>query len=208
MDISSFAFATIDTKSNILFQNQIFENLFNSKNNLYDHILLNPYKKTLVNADKLILEQGISTQILLINIFEDNIILKKLPLVAYNQIVGIQIIAEVLKFNSFNKISRNNSRLSAEILEEHKIISGYSQFQQEIIFCLLNNKHSDKAIANFIQSKVETVIEPRAVKDSISAIFKKLRVTDRNELVFCLQHLGFNKYIPKTLYTSGVYYSL
>ena len=118
------------------------------------------------------------------------------------------MISEILKFNSLRKSLINVIKLSADILDEHKIITGYSQFQQEIIFCLLNGIHSDKAIANFIQTKSKNIIEPRAVKDSILAIFKKLRITDRDELVFCLQYLGFDKYIPKTLYPSGVYYFL
>ena len=85
------------------------------------------------------------------------------------------------------------------------LISGYSVFQQEIIFYLLQGQQSDKIIANLIQNKTKKNIEPKSIRDSIQAIFKKLRTFDRNELVLYLNSLGFNKYIPNTLYSSGVY---
>lgn len=205
---SLLSFATIDSKSNIIYQDSAFRQLFNTENILYDSVVLSPFKEMLLNQDKLILEKGIGSQILLINICENNIILKKTPIISYNQIVGINLLSEIFSINPLKHELSKNIKLNSAISNEHKYVTGYSPFQQQIIFCLLMGMQSDKEIANFMNKITFNIFECSNIRNGIREIFKKLFVSNRECLINCLFKLNFDKHIPDSLFPKGVYLNL
>lgn len=198
-------YATIDAKSNIIYQNKDFQALFNCNNSeFYDYLLFKPYKQMLSIQDTNIMQFGTTAKVLLINIFDKNIILNKYPIIVHNQIIGIQLVPEIFRINKMNNLLDDNTVHLSNISEKYKIITGYSNFQQEIIFCLISGFQSDKAIANFIGKKTNLIIQARSVSDGIKAIYTKLLVNNRDSLLFTLHYLNFNEYIPKSLFPPKV----
>ncbi len=205
MDNNSFSYATIDAKSNILDQTQNFKKLFNCDTNLYSSPELNKYKKILLTHDKNIFDYGVINKTLLVNIFEENIVINKYPIIVYGQIVGIQLIPEIFRINKMNNLFYDGITHLSEIPEKYKNITGYSDFQQEIIFCLLVGIRTCKSIVNFIQLKTNILVEVKSVSNALEAIYSKLLVNNKESLIFVCCCLNFDKYLPKKLFPAGVY---
>ena len=200
--------AIIDQKSNIINQSDSFREIFNVGNKamLYDNEIFVKYKPTLLQHDKLIISNKTSSPIFLINILNKNYTLRKTPLIINKQLIGIQVTVEEFIINSFNKLLNKNIELHPSIKHEHKYITGYSSFQQEIIFCLLNNKTNYKSIANFLSKLHNNTINDTAIRDSLQAIYNKIIVTNKEHLIDCLFYLGFDNHIPKSLFPNGIYF--
>ena len=205
MKTNAFSFATIDIQSNIIYQNLNFKGFFNCQTNLYDSHFLNPYKEVLRKHDQYIINDQIATKTLLVNICNCNIVLNKYPAMVYGQVVGIQIIPELFSINPMKKIINSANWDASLVLDKYRYISGFSEFQQEIIFCLIYGLHSDKSIVNFIESKIGKIIYSRAVSDAIKEIYNKLCVNNRELLIYSLYYFNFDKHIPTSFLKPGVY---
>ena len=205
--INSFSFATINIQSNIMYQSIDFKYLFNCEKNLYDSPFLHPYKDIMVLHDESIINNQIATKTLLVNICNQNIILNKYPAMIYGQVVGIQIIPELFSANPIKKVINCNTWNINLVLDKYRYITGFSEFQQEIIFCLIYGigMQSDKSIANYIENKISKVVCPRAVSSGIKEIYNKLCVNSREVLLYSLYFLNFDKYIPNTFLKAGIY---
>ncbi len=200
-----FPVATIDRKSNIIHQNTQFKNLFRCDKNLYSSPLLSPYEQFFSNQDKIIIEKSVATKTLLVNVCEHNLILNKYPIILYDQIIGVQIIPEIFKVNNLKNLFQyynfNCNLISSKYLD----INNYSGLQQEIIFCMLRGYHTNKGITHAIKSITKRELTNKTVERSISRLYSKLLVNDRESLTTLFHYLNFDKYIPRTLYGSGVY---
>ncbi len=204
---SLFSYATIDSKSNILCQSNKFESVFLCKDHrLYSSPLLNPYEDILSDQDKRVINNNETTKSLLINISEQNFILTKFPAIVHNQTFGVYVSLEEFRINLLkNFINFDNTRFPSNIEPKYLNIANYSKLQREIIFCLLINKHSDKSIAQFIESRKHIIISTRSIKNAFHQLYNKLLTNDREHLTALCYQLNFDKYIPTTLYVPGVY---
>lgn len=204
----SISHAIVDNNAHLLYQSNCFKGIFNTEQNsaFYNCPILAPYKSTLLQHDKLIISNKTSSPIFLINILHKNYILRKTPLIINNKLIGMQVTAEEFIINSFNRLLNKNIKLHPSIKHEHKYITGYSSFQQEIIFCLLNNKTNYKSIANFLSKLHNNTIHDTAIRDSLQAIYNKIIVTNKEHLIDSLFYLGFDNHIPKSLFPNGVYF--
>ena len=200
-----FPIATIDRKSNIIHQNNQFKNLFKCEKNLYSSPLLSPYEQFFSNQDKIIIEKSVATKTLLVNICEHNLILNKYPIILYDQIIGVQIIPEIFKVNNLKNLFQYTHFNCNLIPSKYLNINNYSELQQEIIFCMLRGYHTDKGIAHAIKSITKKELVTKTIERSIGRMYSKLLVNDRESLTNLFHCLNFDNYIPRTLYTSGVY---
>ena len=200
-----FPIATIDRKSKIIHQNNQFKDLFRCDKNLYSSPLLSSYEKFFSEQDKKIIENSVATKMLLVNVCEYNLILSKYPVILYDQIIGIQITAEIFRINFLKNFTKYNPTSFKSINSKYFDINNYSELQQEIIFCMLRGYHTDKGIANEIHTISQKEISAKSVERAIGKIYSKLLVSDRENLICLFHYLNFDKYIPRTLYNKGIY---
>lgn len=201
---SSFYYATVDNKSNILYQTEDFKKVFANCNALYELELFSKYKHELICQDNEVITNNKIARLLILNIFEKNYILIKFPAVIYNKIIGISLTLEEFKINNLKNIINSNINIH-QINPKFFHIENFSLLQREIIFCLLIGLYSDKAIANFLYSKKNFNISTKSIRNAFTEIYTKLCTNDREHLTALCYKLNFDQYIPKTLFKSGIY---
>ena len=202
------SYATIDNKSNILFQSDQFKNIFFNSGKLYESPLLQEYKDFLLAQDQTVINNGVITKSVLINMYEQNFVLTKFPATIHDKTIGINIVIEEFRINNLkNFINFSGIKYPSDIPKKFLNIDSYSDLQREIIFCLLINKHTDKSIAEFIERKKKKIATPRSIKNAFHEIYNKLPTNDREDLTALCYKLNFDKCVPTTLYSRGIYNS-
>ena len=200
------SYATIDNQSNILCQSDQFKNIFLNSGKLYDSPLLQEYKDLLLAQDQMVINSGMITKSLLINMYSQNFVLTKFPATIHDKAIGINIVIEEFRINNLkNFMNFSGVKCPSDIPKKFLNIDSYSDLQREIIFCLLINKHTDKSIAKFIELKKKKIVSPRSIKNAFHEIYNKLLTNDREDLTALCYKLNFDKCVPTTLYSHGIY---
>lgn len=85
-----------------------------------------------------------------------------------------------------------------------KDIRKFSDFEQEIIYCLLIGYRIDKEIEQFLTQLTLQKIKGN-VKYTISTLYEKFHCDCRSDLINLLKAHGLNVKLPKSIFPSGEY---
>jgi len=160
-------------------------NLFKNCKNLFEIEQFNKYKHVLTS--------NFSTKTVLINLFKYNYTVIKIPL-PFNL---TQYIFEKWRIN--NIIPTNQPNTNQTIFENLKDITKYSQIEQEVVYCLLNNVIQNKDIYNLISQYNPSCTE-RNIRFAIEQLYKKFDVNTKSSLIYSLKAHDLDMYLPKTIF--------
>lgn len=136
---------------------------------------------------------------LLANILDKNYVVFKTQ-ISLSEKLLFQYIFEEWRIN--NNISFSKSRLPVN--RQLKDINSFTDFEREIIYCLLSGYVIDKAIDQFL-TKVTNKKLKGNIKYTIAALYSKFECDNRSILVELLKFYELDRYLPASLFPPGIY---
>jgi len=96
------------------------------------------------------------------------------------------------------------SKLRTPVNKQLRDINSFTDFEREIIYCLLSGYVIDKAIDQFL-TKITNKKLKGNIKYTIAALYSKFECDNRSVLVELLKYYELDRYLPSSLFPPGVY---
>lgn len=137
---------------------------------------------------------------LVANIFDKNYTVTKLEVKVKNKSFYQFIFEEWKLINDLFPKDISTSSLNTNL----KDINTFSDFEQEIIYCLLNGYTVDKNIEQFL-AKIKKQEPQGNIRWAISSLYSKFDCDNRIMLIEMLRYYGLDRNLPVTIFPPGVY---
>lgn len=113
----------------------------------------------------------------------------------------LQYLFEEWKINNNVHVSPPRSK----IINNHlKDINSFTDFEREIIYCLLSGYVIDKSIEKFLCQITNKKLSGN-IKYTIAALYSKFECDNRSLLIELLKFYELDRYLPVSIFPPGVY---